>query len=42
MVGISKTMLIKEVACETCQWMPVPVAEVGMRVVSSLKFRIEW
>jgi hypothetical protein len=25
-----KTILIKEVACETCQWMPVPVAEAGM------------
>ena len=35
-------MLLREVDCETCQWIPVATVEDGMRVVSILKFRMEW
>lgn len=41
-VDIWNTRLTKEVACETCQCIPVPKAEGGIRVVSSLKLRMEW
>ncbi len=41
-VGILKTMFVNDVAWETCQWMPVPDDDGGMRVVSRIKLRIAW
>jgi hypothetical protein len=34
-------MSMRDVACETCQWRPVPYAAGGMRVTSMVEFRTE-
>ena len=37
-VLMTNSILTREVACATCQWIPVVVAVGGVRVVSMMKF----